>query len=68
MSSQSNYIPEGFHSLTPYLVCKGTSQLLEFLKQAFGAEETFRMDREDGTIGHASARGGSLIYLRRKSG
>jgi PhnB protein len=56
MSSQTNYVPEGFHSLTPYLVCKGTSRLLEFLKQAFAAEETFRMNREDGTIGHASAR------------
>jgi len=32
------------------------ARLLEFLKQAFGAEETFRMGRKDGTIGHASAR------------
>jgi uncharacterized glyoxalase superfamily protein PhnB len=56
MSSQTNYVPEGFHSLTPYPVCKGTSRLLEFLKQAFAAEETFRMNREDGTISHASAR------------
>jgi len=56
MSSQTNYIPEGFHSLTPYLVCNGAARLLEFLKQAFGAEETFRMGRKDGTIGHASAR------------
>jgi PhnB protein len=56
MSSQTNYIPEGFHSLTPYLVSNGAARLLEFLKQAFGAEETFRMDRKDGTIGHASVR------------
>jgi PhnB protein len=56
MSSQTNYMPEGFHSLTPYLVCNGTSRLLEFLKEAFGAQETFRMNREDGTIGHASVR------------
>jgi PhnB protein len=56
MSNQTRYIPEGFHSLTPYLVCNETARLLEFLKQAFGAEETFRMNREDGTIGHASAR------------
>ena len=56
MSNQTRYIPEGFHSLTPYLVCNGAAQLLEFLKRAFGAVETFRMNREDGTIAHASAR------------
>jgi uncharacterized glyoxalase superfamily protein PhnB len=64
MSSQTNYIPEGFHSLTPYLVGNGTTRLLEFLKQAFGAEETFRMSREDGTIGHASMRiGDSMVEM-----
>jgi PhnB protein len=64
MSSQTNYIPEGFHSLTPYLVGKGTARLLEFLKEVFGAEETFRMSREDGTIGHASARiGDSMLEM-----
>jgi uncharacterized glyoxalase superfamily protein PhnB len=56
MSNQKRYIPEGFHSLTPYLVCNEAARLLEFLKQAFGAEETFRMNRKDGTIAHASAR------------
>jgi PhnB protein len=64
MSSATNYIPEGFHSLTPYLVCNGASRVLEFLKQAFGAVETFRMDRDDGTIGHASARlGDSMVEM-----
>jgi PhnB protein len=56
MSNQTRYIPEGFHALTPYLVSKGAGRLLEFVKEAFGAEETFRMNREDGTIWHASAR------------
>jgi PhnB protein len=64
MSSATNYIPEGLHSLTPYLVCKGASRVLEFLKQGLGAVETFRMEREDGTIGHASARiGDSMLEM-----
>jgi PhnB protein len=64
MSSQTNYIPEGFHSPTPYLVCNGTSRLLEFLKQAFCTKETFRMNREDSTIGRASARiGESMLEM-----
>lgn len=54
MSVTPNYMPEGFHSLTPYLVCNGVSRLLDFLQQAFAAKETFRMNREDGTISHAS--------------
>jgi PhnB protein len=56
MSNPTSYIPEGFHSVTPYLVCNGASRLLEFVQQAFGAAETFRMSRDDGTIGHASVR------------
>jgi PhnB protein len=54
MSESTPYIPEGFHSVTPYLVGSGTARLMEFLAKAFGAEETFRMARPDGTIGHAS--------------
>ena len=30
-------IPEGYHSITPYLVVKRAGKLLDFLKQAFGA-------------------------------
>lgn len=34
-------IPDGYHSVTPYLVVQGAAKLLDFLKQAFGAEEVF---------------------------
>lgn len=44
--------PEGYHSITPYLQVKGASKLIEFLKNAFGAEEIFRVPRGDG-IAHA---------------
>ena len=56
MDSKANYIPEGFHTLTPYLICPGVERLARFLKDAFAAEETFRMARENGTIAHASVR------------
>jgi uncharacterized glyoxalase superfamily protein PhnB len=46
-------IPKGFHSLTPYLICKGAAQAIEFYKQAFGAEEHFRLSGPAGSIIHA---------------
>ena len=46
-------IPEGYHTLNPYIVAKGANQLVDFLKSAFGAKELFRMSAPDGSIGHA---------------
>ena len=45
-------IPEGYHSVTPYLIIDGAADALEFYKKAFGATELFRMEHE-GKIGHA---------------
>lgn len=57
-------IPEGYHTVTPYLAVDGATQVLEFVKQAFGAEELFRMDTPDGKIGHAEVRiGDSPVML-----
>lgn len=59
-----NTIPEGYHSVTPYLVIKGASQAIEFYKRAFGATEVMRMASPDGKIGHAElAIGDSKIML-----
>jgi PhnB protein len=56
-------IPEGYHSVTPYLVMKGAADAIEFYKKAFGATELFRMDHE-GKIGHAELKiGDSPIML-----
>jgi uncharacterized glyoxalase superfamily protein PhnB len=49
-------IPEGYHSITPYLTVPGAAKLLDFLKQAFEAEEIHRMARPDGAIMHAEVR------------
>ncbi|HEX7489336.1 MAG TPA: VOC family protein [Anaeromyxobacteraceae bacterium] len=46
-------IPEGYHAVTPYLICKGAAGAIEFYKKALGAKELFRMNGPGGTIGHA---------------
>jgi PhnB protein len=47
-----NPIPEGYHSVTPYLVVDGAERAIEFYKKAFGADEKFRLPMGD-RIGHA---------------
>lgn len=51
--STVNPIPEGYHTVTPYLVVKGANNLITFLKQAFDAKVLVRMDRENGEVMHA---------------
>jgi PhnB protein len=46
-------IPDGYHSVTPYLIVTGASDAIEFYKRAFGAVEIMRMPTPDGKIGHA---------------
>ncbi len=46
-------IPDGYHSLTPYLIIKGAAQAIDFYKRAFGARELLRLEGPNGTIGHA---------------
>jgi PhnB protein len=61
--SQVNPIPEGFHSLTPHIVCKGAARAIDFYARAFGAEEIFRLTAPDGTLIHASLRIGDSMLL-----
>ena len=57
-------IPEGYHSVTPYLIIKNAAEAIEFYKKAFGATELFRIDQPDGKIGHAEIKiGDSPIML-----
>ena len=57
-------IPEGYRSITPYLVVKGAARAIEFYKQAFGATEIMRMPGPNNTVGHAELRlGDSVIML-----
>ena len=64
MSTTVKPIPDGYHSVTPYLIIKGAADALEFYKKAFGATELFRMAQPDGRIGHAEIQiGDSRIML-----
>jgi PhnB protein len=62
--TQVNFKPEGFHSVTPYLTVNGAAKLLDFLKQAFGAEEIGRYAEPGGRIAHACVRiGDSMVEM-----
>jgi uncharacterized glyoxalase superfamily protein PhnB len=61
-------IPEGYHTVTPYLVVQGVAQLIDFLKQAFAAEEIQRINRPDGTIMHAEVRIGDSRVMMGEAG
>ena len=57
-------IPEGYHSVTPYLIVRGGNEAIEFYKRSFGAVELFRFPSPDGKIGHAEIKiGDSPIML-----
>lgn len=57
-------IPDGFHTLTPYLLIEGAAAAIDFYKNAFGAEEITRLEAPGGTIGHAELRiGDSMVML-----
>ena len=64
MANTLHYIPNGFHSVTPYLTVADAAALMAFLKKAFAAEEILVMRRPDGSIGHAQVRvGDSMIEM-----
>jgi PhnB protein len=57
-------IPEGYHSVTPYLIIRGAAAALDFYKRAFGAIEIMRMPAPDGKVAHAEIKiGDSIIML-----
>jgi len=58
------YIPQGYHTATPYLIVKGAARAIDFYKQASGATELMRFPGPGGSIGHAESRiGDSPIML-----
>jgi PhnB protein len=56
-------IPDGYHSLTPYLIVKGGASALDYYAKAFGAKELFRMAQPDGRVGHAEMRIGDSAFM-----
>lgn len=56
-------IPEGFHTITPYLFAQGIPRLIEFISAAFDGEVTSRKERSDGSIMHAEMRVGDSMLM-----
>jgi PhnB protein len=57
-------IPEGYHTVTPYLAVDDAAEAIEYYRKAFGAKERVRMETPDGNIGHAElAIGDSRVML-----
>ena len=57
-------IPEGYHSITPYLIVRDAARAIDFYTRAFGATELFRLDAPGGKVGHAELQfGDSRIML-----
>jgi hypothetical protein len=58
-------IPDGYTTVTPWLISRDTPRLIEFVRQAFGAIELSRLTRADGRVGHAEVRGDAVRRERR---
>jgi PhnB protein len=56
-------IPDGYYSLTPYLVIKGAAEAIEFYTKVFGAVEQLRMPGPEGRIMHAEVKIGNSILM-----
>jgi PhnB protein len=56
-------IPEGHHTVTPYLCIKGAASALEFYKKAFDATELMRLAQPDGRIGHSEILVGDSVIM-----
>ena len=61
--SQVKAIPDGYHSIQPYLMFKNCAEALVFYAKAFGAKEKLRMPNPDGRIGHAEIQIGDSIIM-----
>lgn len=57
-------IPEGYHTITPYLIIRDAAKALEFYKKAFGATVVMCMEGQPGKIAHAEIKiGNSMLML-----
>jgi PhnB protein len=64
MTEKPRHVPEGYHTLTPYLIVDGAARAIEFYRKAFAAVEVMRLDGPKGRIGHAELTiGDSKIML-----
>jgi len=64
MAAQVKAVPDGYHTVTPYIVADGAEKIIDFMKEAFGAQTVFEpMKRPDGKIMHAEFKIGDSIVM-----
>ncbi len=56
-------IPEGYHSVTPYLVVSGANEAIAWYQKAFEATEQLRLDGPGGSVAHAEIKIGDSIVM-----
>jgi len=61
--SQVKAVPDGYHTLTPFLNVRGAAEAIDFYKKAFGAEELRRAPGPNGSIMHAEIKIGDSIVM-----
>jgi len=63
MTAKVKPIPDGYTSVTPYMIFSGASDAIDFYKKAFGATEVLRMAGPDGKVHHAEIKIGNAIIM-----
>ncbi|HEY1496106.1 MAG TPA: VOC family protein [Candidatus Solibacter sp.] len=61
--SNLKVVPEGYHTITPYLIVEGAAKLVEFLKTVFHATVISTMNKPDGKLGHTELRIGDSVLM-----
>ena len=56
-------IPDGYHTVTPFLLADDVERLLAFIEAAFGGRVDHTMRSEDGVARHATIRVGSSLLM-----
>jgi hypothetical protein len=62
-SAPQNAVPEGYATVTPWIISRDTGKLIDFMSAAFGAVEIARVVDEKGVIGHAEVRIGDSVVM-----
>lgn len=63
MRDRPNAIPEGYTTVTPWIISHNTAGLMAFLTKAFSAVDLGRVEGPDGRIGHAEMRIGNGVVM-----
>jgi PhnB protein len=56
-------IPEGYTTITPYLIVEDADKLVEFVETIFGGELVFKMKNEAGRISHGEMKVGNAMFM-----